>query len=133
MKKTIAITIVCTAIATVFLVLGGAFLIKCIQNRDWREDLKGSTSCTGEIVSIVLTEEGKILSIVDSQSGQTKEFLVYEDTVVEGQLGETTLAQMLDKQIAGVYVSVEAYDAQDGIVDGRILYPAKAVKLSVES
>ena len=90
-------------------------------------------SCTGEIVSIVLTDEGKILSLVDSQSGQSKEFLVYEDTAVEGQLGETTLAQMLDKQIAGVYVSVDAYDAQDGIVDGHVLYPAKTVKLSVES
>ena len=134
MKKTVLITIICTVLATLILVLGIAFLIRTIQNGgNWKNHLEGSMSCKGELAGISAQEDGKILSVVDASTGEMKEIWVYEDTVLEGTLGEDSLAVLLDKQIAGAYVSVDTYEALDNIVEGRQLYPAKRVSIIEES
>ena len=134
MKKTILITIICTVLATLILVLGIAFLIRAIQNgANWKNHLEGGMTCEGELVGISVKEEGKILTVVDAATGQTRGIWVYEDTALEGSLGEDSLAVLLDKQIAGAYVAVEAYGALDNIVDGHQLYPAKRVSIVNEA
>ena len=131
MKKSMLIAVICTVIVTLLLVVGTAFLINWIQNSgDWQDNLKGSVTFKGEIVEIVNQDEGKILTIVDENTGVSREIWVYEDTALEGTLWGSTLEELLNKQIAGACVSVDAYDAMDNIVDGHKLYAAKTITVT---
>ena len=126
MKKSTLITIVCTVIATLVLVLAGAWIISSVQDDDgWT----GNVSFQGEIVEIKVKGEGKIITIVNPDSEESKQFWVNNDTALEGSWVEIGLADLLDQQICGAHVTVDAYNVRDDIVLGFYLYPAKSMTI----
>ena len=132
MKKTVLISVACTLAGVLVIGLIIWFVIGANNKpKEWREELDGNVSCKGEIVAITPQEGGHILSIITDASEQ-KEIWVYEDTQLSGSFAGFGLQELIDEQVAGVFVSVEAYSATDKIVDGHTLFPAKSITIIEE-
>ena len=133
MKKTVLISVACTLAAV--LVIGLAIWLIIGMNddpKDWREELDGNVTCKGEIVAISPQEGGQILSVVVDDTSEQMEIWVYEDTQLNGTFAGFTLQELIEEQVAGAFVSIEAYSATDKIVDGYALFPAKTVTVIEE-
>ena len=133
MKKTVLISVASTLAVVLVIGLIIWFVIGANNKpKDWREELDGNVSCKGEIVAITPREGGHILSIITDASSEQKEIWVYEDTQLSGSFAGFGLQELIDEQVAGVFVSVEAYSATDKIVDGHTLFPAKSITIIEE-